>query len=165
MNYLILNIMLALVWAMLNGEINPANLIIGFIFGYFVLFLARGALGTSPYFSRALNLIHFAAFFLYEIFNSNLKVAHDVLTPRHSMTPRIIAIPLAAKTDAEITLLANLISLTPGSLSLDVSDDKKVIYAHVMYAEDADAARREIKDGLECWILKLLSADKKDRLS
>lgn len=162
MNYLTLNIMLALVWAMLNGEINPANLIIGFILGYFVLFLARGALGPSPYFGRALNLIHFAAFFLYEIFNSNIKVALDVLTPKHSMAPRIIAISLAAKTDAEITLLANLISLTPGSLSLDVSDDKKVIYAHVMYAEDADAAKQDIKNGLERWVLKLLSADKKN---
>jgi multicomponent Na+:H+ antiporter subunit E len=162
MNYLILNIMLSLVWAMLNGEINPANLIVGFIFGYFVLFLARGALGPSPYFGRALNLIHFAAFFLYEIFNSNIKVARDVLTSRHYMKPRIIAVPLDARTDAEITLLANLISLTPGSLSLDVSGDKKTIYVHTMYAGDADAAKREIKDGLERWVLKLLSEGKRE---
>jgi multicomponent Na+:H+ antiporter subunit E len=162
MNYFMLNIMLALIWAMLNGEINPSNLIAGFVVGYLILFVTRRAIGPSSYFDRVSNLIRFTAFFLYEIVSSNLKVAHDVLTPKHSMTPRIIAIPLDAKTDAEITLLANLISLTPGSLSLDVSDDKKVIYAHVMYAEDADAARREIKDGLECWVLKLFSADKKD---
>jgi multicomponent Na+:H+ antiporter subunit E len=162
MNF-VLNIMLALIWAMLNGEINPANLIAGFVVGYLILFVARRALGPSSYFDKVSNLVLFAAFFLYEIVSSNLKVAHDVLTPKHSMTPRIIAIPLDAKTDAEITLLANLISLTPGSLSLDVSGDKMVIYVHVMYAEDAAAAKREIKDGLECWILKLLSSDKKDR--
>lgn len=162
MNYFMLNIMLALIWAMLNGEINPSNLIAGFVVGYLILFVVRRALGPSSYFDRVANLVRFAAFFLYEIVSSNLKVAHDVLTPVHSMTPRIIAVPLDAKSDAEITLLANLISLTPGSLCLDVSDDKKVIYTHVMYAEDADAARRDIKDGLECWVLKLFSADKKD---
>ncbi len=162
MNYLVLNILLALIWAMLNGEVNPSNLIAGFGVGYLILFAARRALGHSPYFERISTLIRFIAFFLYELVASNLRVALDVLTPKHSMTPRIIAIPLDAKSDAEITLLANLISLTPGSLSLDVSADKKVIYAHVMYSKDADAARRDIKNGLERWVLKLFSADKKD---
>lgn len=161
-NYLILNILLALVWAMLNGEINPPNLIIGFVFGYFALFLARGALGHSHYFERASNFARFAAFFLYELANSNLKVARDVLSPKRFISPRIVAVPLDAKSDAEITLLANLISLTPGTLSLDVSDDKKMIYIHAMYAENADETKRDIKDGLERWVLKLLSEDKKD---
>ncbi|MBI2997309.1 MAG: Na+/H+ antiporter subunit E, partial [Deltaproteobacteria bacterium] len=83
-------------------------------------------------------------------------VAHDVLTPPFYMRPRVLALPLDALTDIEITLLANLISLTPGTLSLDVSSDQRVLYVHAMYAADAEAARREMKDGLERRMLRLL---------
>ncbi len=165
MRYFMLNIILALTWAMLNGEINSGNIIAGFIIGYIILYVAQRALGAPSYFGKISRLIQFVAFFSVELVKSNIKVASDVLTKHNYMKPRIIAVPLDAKTDAEITLLANLISLTPGSLSLDVSNDKKVIYVHVMYAEDADAAKREIKNGLERWVLKLFSSDKKDRLS
>jgi multicomponent Na+:H+ antiporter subunit E len=72
--------------------------------------------------------------------------------------PGVIAIPLDARTDAEITLLANLITLTPGSVSLDLSEDRRVLYIHAMYIDggDVEAYRRSIKDGLERRVLELL---------
>lgn len=160
MNYFMLNMALALAWAMLNGEINSINLIVGFVIGYIILFVTGRALGPSPYLGKISRIIRFVFFFLWELFKSNLKVAQDVITPQDYMKPRIIAIPLDAKTDAQITLLANLITLTPGTLSLDVSSDKRVLYIHVMYAEDAEAAQREIKNGVERWVLYLLSNEK-----
>jgi multicomponent Na+:H+ antiporter subunit E len=74
------------------------------------------------------------------------------------MRPGVIAIPLNARTDVEITLLANLITLTPGTLSLDVSADRSVLYIHVMYIDndDIDAVRRKIKEGFERRILEVL---------
>ena len=60
------------------------------------------------------------------------------------------------RTDLEITLLANLITVTPGSFSLDVSDDRSVLYVHAMYVDDPEALRREIKDGFERRVLELL---------
>jgi multicomponent Na+:H+ antiporter subunit E len=72
------------------------------------------------------------------------------------MTPGIIRIPLSARTDLEITLLANLISLTPGSLSLDVSDDRKVLYVHAMYIGDKDAYIAHVKNGFERKLLDIL---------
>jgi multicomponent Na+:H+ antiporter subunit E len=72
------------------------------------------------------------------------------------MRPAIIAIPLDARTDVEITLLSNLIALTPGSLGLDVSDDRSVLYVHGMFVDDPEAFCREIKDGLERRLLELL---------
>ena len=72
------------------------------------------------------------------------------------MRPGIIAIPLDAKTDVEITLLANMITFTPGSVSLDVSNDRKVLYVYVMYIDDVEEARRRIKEGLERRILAVL---------
>jgi multicomponent Na+:H+ antiporter subunit E len=58
----------------------------------------------------------------------------------------VVAIPLEAESDLSISLLANLITLTPGSLTLDVSEDRKVLYVHTMYAEDIDQLRLGIKD-------------------
>jgi multicomponent Na+:H+ antiporter subunit E len=74
------------------------------------------------------------------------------------MRPGVIAVPLDAKTDAEITLLANLITLTPGTLSLDLSPDRGVLYVHTMYIDqdDVERARRQIKDNLERRVLELL---------
>ena len=72
------------------------------------------------------------------------------------MRPGVIGIPLDAKTDLEITMLANVISLTPGTLSLDVSPDRKTLYIHAMYVVDPDELRREIKDGLERRLMELL---------
>lgn len=80
------------------------------------------------------------------------------LAPASYVCPGVVAIPLDARTDAEITLLANLITLTPGSVSLDLSEDKRVLYVHAMYIDggDVEAYRRSLKEGLERRVLELL---------
>lgn len=156
MNYFILNIGLALAWSALTGQFNPANLAIGFILGYLTLFIARRAIGPSSYFVKVRQLVSFVGVFMWELLVANLRVAFDVLTPGFAMQPRIVAVPLEAKSDAEITALSYLISLTPGSLSLDVSTDRRVLYVHAMYAPDADSLRREIKNGLERQLLTVM---------
>jgi multicomponent Na+:H+ antiporter subunit E len=80
------------------------------------------------------------------------------LTPVSYVFPGVVAIPLDARTDAEITLLANLITLTPGSVSLDISEDRRVLYVHAMYIDggDVEAYRRSVKEGLERRVLELL---------
>jgi multicomponent Na+:H+ antiporter subunit E len=150
------NLVLAGVWAAVLGELSLANLAAGFVIGFAVLAVGGGVLGTSEYFRKVARVVEFAAFFLGQLVLSSLRVAVDIVTPRHRARPGIVAVPLDARSDAEITLLANLVSLTPGSLSLDVSDDRKTLYVHVMFLEDAEAARREIKDGFERRVLELL---------
>jgi multicomponent Na+:H+ antiporter subunit E len=78
--------------------------------------------------------------------------------PASYLCPGVVAIPLDARTDAEITLLANLITLTPGSVSLDLSEDRRVLYVHAMYIDggDVEAYRRSVKEGLERRVLELL---------
>ena len=65
------------------------------------------------------------------------------------MRPGIVAIPLDIERDIEITLLANMITLTPGTLSIDVSNDKRILYVHGMHVQDLEEFKREIKDGFE----------------
>jgi len=101
-------------------------------------------------------LTGFLAFYLKELLLANLRVAHDALTPTHHMRPAILAVPLQARTDFEILLLADLISMTPGSLSLEVSPDRRTLYVHVMYAVDPDGIRHHIQTSLERRVLDLL---------
>lgn len=139
------NILLALLWAMLTGGINLPNLLVGFLVGYVILGSIHGQSGTSSYFAKVPQAIRFSLFFLKELIMSSLRVAYDVVTPTYHMKPGIVAIPIEAKTDIEITMLANLISLTPGTLSLDVSFDRKTLYIHAMFVEDPEAMRAEMK--------------------
>ncbi len=152
----LLNILLALAWVALTGDFSPINFVIGFLLGYAALWMTQRVTGQTSYFRKIRTVINFAFFFVWEVIKANLRVAYDVLSPRQQITPGIISIPLDAKTDAEITFLANLITLTPGTLSLDVSEDRKVLYIHAMYVEDVEQFRREIKDGLERRLLDML---------
>lgn len=150
------NLALALVWAAVLGELSLGNLAAGFLVGFAILAAANGLFGTSRYFEKIVRLGEFAAFFVGQLVLSSLRVAADVLTPQHRARPGIVAIPLDARTDGEITLLANLVSLTPGSLSLDVSADRRTLFVHVMFLDDPETIRRQIKQGFERRVLELL---------
>ncbi len=156
MKSLLLNLLLALTWAAMTAEFSLRNLLVGFGLGFLVLLAARRMLGDVGYFGKVRQAAGFVLFFLWELLLANFRVAYDVITPRLYMRPGVVAIPLDAKTDAEITLLANLITMTPGSLSLDVSDDRRVLYVHGMFVGDVEQFRRSIKDGLERRVLELL---------
>ncbi len=150
------NLALAVVWAAVLGELALGNLLVGFALGFGILAAVSPLFGTSRYFEKSLRLVEFAAFFVGQLVLSSLRVAGDILTPRPRARPGIVGVPLEARTDAEITLLANLVSLTPGSLSLEVSADRRTLYVHAMFLEDADRFRHEIKDGFERRVLDLL---------
>jgi multicomponent Na+:H+ antiporter subunit E len=152
------NLLLALAWAALEGEFSLRTLITGQVLGYLILLALTkgGVLSPSPYIGRAYKVVGLAAFFVWELVRANLRLAVDVATPRFQMKPGIIAIDLDATKDSEILLLAMLINLTPGSVALDVTPDRKVMYVHVMYIDTPEAARREIKDGFERRVLDVL---------
>lgn len=85
------------------------------------------------------------------------QVVWEILTPTQLSSPAIIKVPLTVKNDLEITLLANLVSLTPGTLSLDVSEDKSYLIIHAMFAEDPQKVIDSIKNGVEKRILEVSS--------
>lgn len=95
-------------------------------------------------------------FFIWELTKANIQVAYEVVTPKFTMKPGIVALPLDAKSDLEITLLANLITLTPGTLALDVSTDRSVLYVHGMYVLDKKEFIQDIKQGFERRLLEIL---------
>jgi multicomponent Na+:H+ antiporter subunit E len=156
MRVFLLNMLLALLWAAVVGSVDSTHLLTGFVVGYLVLWIARPVLGRTRYFGKLFEALRFVTFFLYELVLSNLRVAWDVLTPKAYRRPGVVAVPLDAETDAEITLLANLVTLTPGSLSLDVSADRRCLYVHAMFVDEPEQLCRDIKDGFEKRVVELL---------
>lgn len=156
MNGFTWNIILALIWVAITGNFTGAGLVVGFVVGYVIIGISlRNVPAFSNYVRRVPRVIRFVLFFLKELVRSNLRVAYDVLTPTDYMHPGVIAVPLDARTEGEITLFANMISLTPGTLSLDVSTDRRVLYVHVMYLKHPEQAREDIKT-LESRLLEVL---------
>jgi multicomponent Na+:H+ antiporter subunit E len=156
LNLFILNILLGVAWIGLTGEFTPANFVVGFILGYLVLWFVERGRKSGGYFRKVPRVIRFIPFFAWELLKSNLRVTYEVMTPRQNMKPGIVAIPLDAKTDLEITILANLITLTPGTLSLDISDDRSVLYIHAMFIDDVDDFKNKLKQELEKRLLEVL---------
>lgn len=156
MTSLLWNLVLALTWGAMTGSFEVDNLLIGFAIGFVVLYVSQRRHGQARYAAKVGTIIGFLGFYLWELLLANLRVAHDVITPRHLGRPGIVAIPLDARTDAEITLVANLLTMTPGDLSIDVSTDRRVLYVHRMYLDDVHATRRDIKEGFERRVLEVM---------
>ena len=156
MNLFIINILLSVGFMIALESFTLSSLIMGLIVGYGALWLTRPLYGDNRYFGRVPTIIRLGAFFIKALFVSNFRVLWDVVTPAHISRPGIIGLPLDARTDLEIMLVANMISLTPGTLSIDLSEDRRTLYVHVMFLDDIDDIRKELKEGLERRVLEVL---------
>ena len=149
-----INVLLALLWMAVTGAFNLPNFLFGFALGAVGLLLIREQVGARGYLGRARRIASLVALFLVELMKSALRVAWIAVQPRMPLRPGIIAYPLRVDRDFEITLLANLITLTPGTLSIDVSADRRFLYIHPIDVPDPDALRRDIASGFERRILE-----------
>lgn len=100
-------------------------------------------------FVRFVRLLSFVFYFLKELILSSLFLAWDILTPKSHLKPGIVEVPIELKRDISLIAFANLISMTPGSLTLDMSQDKSKIYIHVLYLEDKGGFIKKIKGEFE----------------
>jgi len=148
------NLVLALIWVIVSGSFTLINLLFGFALGAAALYLIREQVGTVGYIGRARRIFALFLLFLVELIKSAWRVAVLVLKPHMDLKPGIFAYPLKVESDFEITLLANLITLTPGTLSVDVSEDRSTLYVHAIDCSDPEAARTDIATGFEAKILE-----------
>lgn len=104
-------------------------------------------------------LLSFMAFYVKALVLSNLRIAWDVITPGMRIRLGFIGIPLLTTNDREILVFANLVTMTPGTLSLEVSQDRKILYVHVMYLrENLEETRAELGITLQTKVLEVLRA-------
>ncbi|SFB03491.1 multicomponent Na+:H+ antiporter subunit E [Rhizobium sp. NFR07] len=150
----LLSLILAFIWVVITGSASLLNLIFGFALSTFALWIVRDEMSARGYLPRLGRILSLLALFFKELALSAWKVAMVVLRPRMDLKPGIFAFPLTVDRDFEITLLANLITLTPGTMSVDVSDDRKFLYVHAIDCSDVEAPKRDIANGFEKKIME-----------
>ena len=143
-----------LIWLAVSGSFTIPNLLLGIGASALSLFLIRGHIQPDGRRFRPLEALSLLILFFKELALSAWKVAVLVASPKMALKPGIFAFPLTVDRDFEITLLANLITLTPGTLSVDVSDDRKLLYVHAIDCSDPAGTRRDIANGFERKILE-----------
>lgn len=144
-----------LMWVILTGEPNFPNFTFGFLLSFIILRIIAGNRDEKKYFRLVPKVIAFILFFIYELILANLEAAYFIIVSHKKLKPGIVGVPLDAKSDAEITFLTNLVSLTPGTLSIDVSKNRKVLYIYSMNIKDRDKFVKNIKNGFEKRILEI----------
>lgn len=176
MSLFTINLALATIWVILMGQYAPAQLvsqfILGFLLGYALIWMARPFLQKTRYFRaesvaelpailaqtplRVWRWTRFVLIFIRELIKANIDIVVGVLSPLEKQSPGILAIPLDVTTDAEITLLANMITMTPGTLSLELSDDRKVLFVYFFKITDPEQEKQAIKSGFERLVREVL---------
>jgi multicomponent Na+:H+ antiporter subunit E len=156
MNTFLWNLILALAWAAVTGTFTLANLAFGFLLGALVTGLAEHRRRPGLYLRKISTVVRFVFFYLGELIQANLKMVVKVLSPRLDARPVFLAVPLEPQRPAETTLLANLLTMTPGTISIEVSPNGRILYVHAMFVDDIAALRETIKTGLERRVLEVM---------
>lgn len=157
MKLFLLNILLAISWAALTGSATLLNFLAGFGIGYVALAVTRGRLHGDSYFRRLPRALGLLLFFLRELVVSGLRTTREVLSPVRRCRPKLIRVPLAIREPHQVLTLVQLLSLTPGTLVLEVSPEGNLLTVHTIFVDDADAFRREVRDGFERRVREVLS--------
>ena len=138
------------------GPFSPANFFVGFVIAFVTLRLCIPKDMRGSYYHKVGRTAYFCFYVIVELVIANVKMAYYTLSPLRKLKPGVLAVPLVEDlTDTELTILANLITLTPGTLSLDVSADRSILFIHFMHVSDPEEMRREIKEGFERRLLEV----------
>lgn len=143
----ILNLFIAALWLLLQDEVTPqfSTFLMGFVVGMGILYAMHRFYGTQFYMRRVFSIIKLLWLFNWELFLSSYSVLRQITTPKLNITPGIFTYKTVLKGDWEITTLALLLTLTPGSVVMEVSEEGDVFYIHAMDIEQSkDAVIRSI---------------------
>lgn len=152
---ILINIVIAIIWMLLQNDFSGVQFAIGYVVGLVMLFFMRRFLRQDYYFRRVFAFIKLMGLFIYKLILANYDVIKIIIKPKMDIEPGIIAVPTKLKSDWEKTLLANLISLTPGTLTMDFSEDGQTLFIHSIHVPDKDEAIREIHESFERAILEV----------
>ena len=154
----LLTLILAVVWILLQNQITAGMAVFGLILGIIIPRLTAIWWPESPQGFRLGKMISYSFMVIWDIVVANIQVAWIVLTvPNARLKPAWIVIPLELKQPEAITLLAGTITLTPGTVSADLSDEGHSLLVHVLHTDDPDGVRDEIKTRYEARLLEIFA--------
>lgn len=146
---MMINFLIAFLWMFLTVSFNASTFIVGFLLGALMLWITKGFFPGRFYMHRVWAVIYLIGLFFKELISANIQVLLLIVQPKMPIKPAIFALPIVLEKDWEITLLSSLITLTPGTLVIDVSEDSKTLYIHALNYGDADEAIDSIKNTFE----------------
>lgn len=149
------NILLALLWILATGTLTQENFLFGFIISFVILWLITPDRSRNSYFTLVPKWISFLFFIIWQIIKSNIETLVSSWYSKSRLSPAILKIPLEVKTDAQITFFSHLLNITPGTLVIDISDDKKAMFVHVVHCEDKVKFVDDLKRVFEKRVLDL----------
>lgn len=151
----LVNLLIALIWMFLQNSYLLTTFVFGFIIGLFILFVLRRFFEYDFYFRRVFAFVKLVGVFLLEMIKANVDMVKVVLQPRLKNKPGIIAVETELETEIEIATLAALITLTPGTVSMDFSADGRTIFVHSIDVDDRDEIIADIKNNFEKAIMEV----------
>jgi multicomponent Na+:H+ antiporter subunit E len=143
MNVLLRFVWLVVLWMLLWSDLSWANLVGGIGIAALVMALFRSRRHEMPT-VRPFPALVFLGYFLFKLVESTIIVAITVVAPKGRTRSGIVAVPLQGCSDTVATLVADAISLTPGSLTLEVRREPLTLYVHVLHVQDVEAVRRDV---------------------
>ncbi|MBQ0138503.1 MAG: Na+/H+ antiporter subunit E [Kurthia sp.] len=152
---ILFNVFLAFLWMFLSSNFTGYGFIIGFLLGLLMLYMMRTMFKERFYLHRVWSIIKLTALFFKELWLANIAVVKIALAPKMDMEPAFFEYPTVLEKDWEITLLSSLITLTPGTIVVHISDDAKTLYIHAIDIDTVEETILSIKDTFEKAILEV----------
>lgn len=151
MSNLALNLLLALTWMFLNGDVSLHGLLVGVFLGFLSIAFSQHVPRKARHVRAVRGSIRLLVSFLKELVLANLQLARDVLRPELPFHPRHLRLDVRDLGRTQTVLLANLISLTPGTITVDAEEDGSALYVHTLYAADPEAVQAQMR-----WLADLI---------
>lgn len=154
----LLSAILLVIWLLLANELSAGQILLGSVLGWAVPLYTARFWPEQVLVRRPLLLLRFSAVVLYDILVANVAVARLILGRQESLQPAFVVMPLALRSDAAISLLANTISLTPGTVSAFLSADRRCLVVHSLHTTDPEELLATIRERYETPLKEILEA-------
>ncbi|WP_230500126.1 Na+/H+ antiporter subunit E [Sutcliffiella rhizosphaerae] len=152
---LLINLTIATLWMFLNDTFDPVTFFSGYLVGLVILFSMRRFFSTSFYFIKIYAILKLVTIFTYELIQSSILVVRQIMKPKLDITPGIFKIQTELEGEWEVSLLALLLTLTPGSVVLEISQDGKEFTMHAMDIPISSDSVRKTKETFEKAIMEV----------
>lgn len=144
MRRLVIIVWLTLVWVTLWEELSSANVIGGLVVAGVIVVVIPPMSGGSTVGFRPLRAIKLLVYFLWELLEASALMAWEVVTPRNRVNAAVVSIELTSRVIGVVTAVANMVSLTPGTLTLEVDEETMTLFIHVLHLESVQETRDSV---------------------
>ena len=147
--HIALSLFMWVLWLLLINDISPGHIVLGAVLAWAIPFFTQAFWPEEMTVQKPMVALRFVCVVLWDIVVANWVVARLILSSPAKLKPAFMVLPLDVTEDFTITILANTISMTPGTVSTDLSADRRSLLIHALHVDDIDAALAEIKQRYE----------------